>query len=142
VIFCGHSLGGTLAQLLALRFVASGVLPGSMVQCRTFGSPPAFSLKGDAQPLLFQPLHMAPSQIRNWCLPYDPVPRYMTHRDLYTQLAMRNQVRHLLVCQLSRMCACWWSIRYCYWCHAFSYCHASTTYRLRSAASVSSAMGV
>ena len=94
VVFAGHSLGGSLAKLVAAHTVVNGVRPAAEVRAHTYGSPPPFSASCGAQgSAVLEHLGFQRGSIRNWVLDYDPVPRAMISADPYYQLAMRSSVR-------------------------------------------------
>jgi hypothetical protein len=93
VHFAGHSLGGSLAKLLAARFVVTGQCLSTDVSVRTFGSPPVFSSScGGHGSHIMRQLGIPAHRFRDWVLDYDPVPRAMISADPYYQLALKNSV--------------------------------------------------
>lgn len=94
ITLAGHSLGGTLAKLLAALLVADGRTRPADIACHTYGSPAAFATSGGGRgTAVMHRLGLRNGQIRNWVLAHDPIPRAWTEANSYLQMALQVQVR-------------------------------------------------
>jgi len=91
----GHSMGGSLAQLVAVRLALNGARTAQQVTCcHTFGSPPVMAPPGRGPGSEVLAMSGMPvERFRNWVLDYDPVPRAMLSADPYYQMALQSQAR-------------------------------------------------
>eukprot|EP00892_Ulva_mutabilis_P011155 jgi/Ulvmu1/8411/UM042_0118.1 len=92
ITLAGHSLGGTLAKLLAARLVLERRLLPADAFCHTYGSPAAFSTScGGRGTAVMRQLGLRDAQVRNWVLDHDPIPRAWTEANPYLQTALQVQ---------------------------------------------------
>lgn len=95
----GHSLGGTLAILVASQLILEDGIDPLRLRLHAFGSPPALSHKScsvdvssNCGAAVRQRLGLPAANIRNWVLDFDPVPRATTAANPYLQVARKNEV--------------------------------------------------
>lgn len=91
LLIAGHSMGGSLATLLAVRFAVEGDRRAQDISCRTFGSPPALASSCGGLGSTVLRGRSIDFSIRNWVLDYDPVPRAMLSADPYFQFAIQSE---------------------------------------------------
>lgn len=128
VVLSGHSLGGSIAQILWALSLIHEHRTADNCSVQAFGSPPVFSISSDPTPpnppnplttpsnqptsnvhvksgpndiLHLLPGHPSPSSCRNWVQANDPVPRAMTLADPYLQLTLQNSLVRSLIDRLA-----------------------------------------